>query len=79
VNNANCFAIDDAVLIARAGSQVLPDGDGIELVGVGRFKIGEQVVGGGGGGSVQEFNPSPEQRRCLADDSTGFVAVSTAD
>jgi hypothetical protein len=78
VNSANCFALNEKILVAPASSRVLGQSE-IDLAGMGRFKVGDPIEGGGGGGggSTTEFRPTPEQRRCVPDGADpGFVAIS---
>ena len=46
VNGAGCFTLDDNLLMAPPGSEVVREGAGIAVPGLGEFDIGETVRGG---------------------------------
>lgn len=81
INKANCFAIDDSILIAPHGSVRISDPLGVELAGIGKFAVGDRVTASGGyvgddddrGGS-----PPPEnQRQCVPAGEPGkFVSIN---
>jgi hypothetical protein len=48
VNAAGCFAVDGDVLLAPAGSEVLEDGGGVSIPGLGDIRVGEGLESGGG-------------------------------
>lgn len=48
IDKAGCFALDEFAVIAPAGSTVVDDGAAVELTGMGRFAIGDNIRGGGG-------------------------------
>lgn len=48
VNGANCFTLDDMVIVADRGSRVLADGSGISLSDGASIKVGDEIQAGGG-------------------------------
>ena len=48
INDQGCFTLDDRVLVVGHGSQVVLDGEGVEVADVGTVRLGERASGGGG-------------------------------
>lgn len=49
INDAGCVTIGEALLMATAGSSVLPDGSGVRIEGYGEYQFGDTVSDWGGG------------------------------
>ena len=81
VNAAGCFSLGEHILVAPPDSDVIDEGQAIEVTGVGRFSVGDLVEGGGGYAAVERVTV-PEVRQaateCRAEDSAdGVVFLQT--
>ena len=73
VNGAGCFTLDDNLLMAPPGSEVVREGAGIAVPGLGEFDIGETVRGDGGYLYLEEVDGGGS--RCVDDNTSREVAV----
>ncbi|WP_143016235.1 hypothetical protein [Nocardioides szechwanensis] len=77
LNEANCFQVGDAILVAEYGSTALPDGSGVDMPGFGEVKVGSRVQGTGGElPSSGPGVPENDWQRCVPAGSTDAVFTS---
>lgn len=79
LNDAGCFVVGDAILVAPPEAEVLADGDGLSIPDLGEIRVGETLEGGGGYFNVAEKGTRDDVTRCQstsAPEST-YVTVSS--
>ena len=74
VNDAGCFTVNHRVLVGPAGSDIHEGGEGVTLNGIGSFKLGDEVRGGGGY-IERPLGEVPDQKPCFPGKRWSRVAV----
>jgi hypothetical protein len=64
LNDAGCFVVGDAILVAPPEAEVLADGDGLSIPDVGEIRVGETLEGRGGYSNVAGKGTRDDVTRC---------------